>query len=620
MKRLLLALALVLSGAAAEAQIVTPPDTVFSGGDLANPLGIPDGAFATPGLYFNDHTTSGIYWEANHAAKGPAVSFKSGGNQVLALIETFTGSNPIAMVSGELGIVSLPGTTGTFLIQDDGVNHTLALGGGQFSNVSQIFRIYNTKTDATNYERANFDWRTVADTFILGTSADGTGTGRDMHLQVDGTNIVELSASAITGVQPFLGQTGTIAGGGITAATMGHAFSGATQDGVGWLSGAFGGLYIQSQGPITNFVNDPGMDGTGIRTNLLMWPAGTNKLDLNYADASNNTARFYSTSSLIGFQWQNSAADGADVYATANTIVLDADRDDDGDGTITLTTDAAAHTLEVDSFGVDIISDSGFNVDITDGTDVLDMHFNVLGSPTINVQLDNGTESNAITWSGVALTIDGDQDNNGTGNMIIGGGDIAITEDASGGDSTALVFAAPSGANTLTLPASTGTVALLSDITGGGPTRVSQAANLSTSALYSSAAATDLLFAPANSTEYHITGKVFVSSSATAHGLGYQFTWPTTDAIAGACSPLIQTSTTAHSYVTQEAASGATNGPISGASSPAPAGTVTVHTIDCYLSTTTTTSGNFAILFGGENGTSTFVLYAGSYIDYEALP
>lgn len=43
---------------------------------------------------------------------------------------------------------------------------------------AQIFRIYNTYTDASNYERANIAW--AANAFYVSTSRAGTGTARDI--------------------------------------------------------------------------------------------------------------------------------------------------------------------------------------------------------------------------------------------------------------------------------------------------------------------------------------------------------------------------------------------------------------------------------------------------------
>jgi hypothetical protein len=45
----------------------------------------------------------------------------------------------------------------------------------------QAFRVYNTYTDAADYERGVFDWQTTANTFTIGTEAAGTGVARDLQ-------------------------------------------------------------------------------------------------------------------------------------------------------------------------------------------------------------------------------------------------------------------------------------------------------------------------------------------------------------------------------------------------------------------------------------------------------
>lgn len=44
------------------------------------------------------------------------------------------------------------------------------------STTAQTLRVYNTYTDASNYERAVFDWTTTANTLTIGVQAGGTGT------------------------------------------------------------------------------------------------------------------------------------------------------------------------------------------------------------------------------------------------------------------------------------------------------------------------------------------------------------------------------------------------------------------------------------------------------------
>ena len=51
---------------------------------------------------------------------------------------------------------------------------------------AQTSNIYNTYTDATNYERAHIGWNDTADTFVIGTEAgSGGGAVRDMSINAD---------------------------------------------------------------------------------------------------------------------------------------------------------------------------------------------------------------------------------------------------------------------------------------------------------------------------------------------------------------------------------------------------------------------------------------------------
>ena len=45
---------------------------------------------------------------------------------------------------------------------------------------AQSFRLYNTYTDASNYERAVFDWQTTANVLRIGTENAGTGSARNI--------------------------------------------------------------------------------------------------------------------------------------------------------------------------------------------------------------------------------------------------------------------------------------------------------------------------------------------------------------------------------------------------------------------------------------------------------
>lgn len=67
------------------------------------------------------------------------------------------------------GNVTLFGEAANALAQRNGVN-------------AQALRLYNTYTDASNYERAIFDWVGIANNLVIGTAAGGTGIQRNLTL------------------------------------------------------------------------------------------------------------------------------------------------------------------------------------------------------------------------------------------------------------------------------------------------------------------------------------------------------------------------------------------------------------------------------------------------------
>ena len=63
---------------------------------------------------------------------------------------------------------------------------------------AQTFRLYNTYTDASNYERGKFAWS--SNVLQIGTEKAGTGTARALELQTDGTTRLTLDASGNLGI------------------------------------------------------------------------------------------------------------------------------------------------------------------------------------------------------------------------------------------------------------------------------------------------------------------------------------------------------------------------------------------------------------------------------------
>jgi hypothetical protein len=62
---------------------------------------------------------------------------------------------------------------------------------------AQTFRVYNTFTDASNYERGKMEW--ASNVLRIGTEKAGTGTARALELQTDGTTRLSIPVSDVAG-------------------------------------------------------------------------------------------------------------------------------------------------------------------------------------------------------------------------------------------------------------------------------------------------------------------------------------------------------------------------------------------------------------------------------------
>jgi hypothetical protein len=69
------------------------------------------------------------------------------------------------------------------------------------STNAQTFRIYNTFTDASNYERGKLEWS--SNVFRIGTEKAGTGSAKALELQTDGTTRLSISAAGAVTIGAF---------------------------------------------------------------------------------------------------------------------------------------------------------------------------------------------------------------------------------------------------------------------------------------------------------------------------------------------------------------------------------------------------------------------------------
>jgi len=83
---------------------------------------------------------------------------------------------------------------------------------------AQTFRIYNTFTNASNYERGKLEWS--SNVFRIGTEKAGTGSARALELQTDGTTRLTIGAAGLFTIADALNiEVGTTTGTKIGTAT-----------------------------------------------------------------------------------------------------------------------------------------------------------------------------------------------------------------------------------------------------------------------------------------------------------------------------------------------------------------------------------------------------------------
>jgi hypothetical protein len=244
-KRLLLALALVLSGAAAEAQIVTPPaggGASYDGGSVTNPFLSPDGSLVAPGYGFTDHPAPGAIGSGMWYNGGVELSDP---DQVSFYVETAGGLSSQGIFSGDSYTISLTDNA-TF-----GLDQT-----------------WNSSVKNTVYFDAFGGSSTVAETVgsFTVTETDGTAT----------SSFALLTNQASHSVSDGAGNTSTID-------AYPGAFAGSMGDGTGSSTFTFDGGLFQTEFTASNGTNsssvliEPGAVTVSVDGNEIAFPstAGT---------------------------------------------------------------------------------------------------------------------------------------------------------------------------------------------------------------------------------------------------------------------------------------------------------------------------------------------------------
>lgn len=207
MKRITLLLAAALTFAVpAFAQVTIRPAPFVSGAGVARgPIQVTDGTLSAPSLTFANETNSGWY----RVSSGVFRFSRQGtdqfqiGNGSVSVNALFFASSGIAVGSDN----SILPEAANILAQRMGTN-------------PQIFRVYNTFTDASNYERGFMKWS--ANLLSVGTESAGTGTARSLAIASAG-NVFMAPAGGnntfIDGTNGFGYNAGSGAGGTIAQGT-----------------------------------------------------------------------------------------------------------------------------------------------------------------------------------------------------------------------------------------------------------------------------------------------------------------------------------------------------------------------------------------------------------------
>ena len=158
----------------------TGTSTVFS-----NPILLPDGTADAPALAFSGGPTYGLYRYST--------SYLSASTALLGIIVRPASSAGVGILTtgvqlGSTAALSFTSNTpfstaDTTLVRD--AANTLALRNG---TAAQTFNIYNTYTDASNYERGALYWN--SNVLTLASQALGTGGARNIRIDSSNDNII----------------------------------------------------------------------------------------------------------------------------------------------------------------------------------------------------------------------------------------------------------------------------------------------------------------------------------------------------------------------------------------------------------------------------------------------
>jgi hypothetical protein len=215
----------------------TLSDGSISGLTLSGQTSFADGTASLPSITFGTDNTKGFYSQSTNAI-----------GMALAGAELFRFSTSgLSIFSDVIGLRL--GTLSDAIILR-GAADTIDQ---RRSTNAQTFRVYNTFTDASNYERAAISWAT--NVLTIGTEAAGTGSGRNVQFTRGGTRIFDFTSNTLN-----LSQNITF--GTDNANDIGAV--GATRPRNGFFAGtlSYGTFTGNADAPVTGFITITDSGGT----------------------------------------------------------------------------------------------------------------------------------------------------------------------------------------------------------------------------------------------------------------------------------------------------------------------------------------------------------------------
>jgi hypothetical protein len=352
MKRLLLSALLValpsLSFGQTSRFVTTPVQPTFDGGEITNPLILPDGTIAAPSAQCSSNLDTGLVCASDGSFN---ITLDNQSDGALSWYPDWFGFGPTMLITNHFTLIGNGAATGTWFTNEDN-----GIVGQGLSAQANAYRLYNLKSELdtgspTNFERVEMGWANTTNTFEFTSEAGGSGTVRNFAFSgatVTFSDPIEFPTSSTAMIRPDYDTTWdgiyfTDSGKGYT-----YVQSGDSTDNFARLT-----LYGGDTGVSPSFTLNSYYQDSDLSTISCNNTATTGDCRVSFQNSSGGSTMWWMqnrieitndpivyTDETVGIQW------------AANTLTLDSDRDNDADGTIILTVDNDDNQMVMNNTGI----------------------------------------------------------------------------------------------------------------------------------------------------------------------------------------------------------------------------------------------------------------------------